>query len=251
MKLDQAKGLKEFPSLAEDMAKDAAGRISDTTRQLLASGQPLTKAAQEDARRATNAAMDHFKATWPGNANEIQNIIGNHKFHFNVYMHVVGDQSVTQNTLDDFYQGKPTYGGKMPYRIGSQGPRPRQFSQNGDAYYKQWTNGESLPDEVEKKGRESVDKALETYTSAVRQRGEAASAAYLTTLKNIRAAFKEVFGYNYNGTPSGITNKDNRRAEQARKKQNKRKEQQKGQKEREKQQQKGQGVNGRKSNAKS
>ena len=218
MKLDQANGLKEFPSLAEDMAKDAAGRISDTTRQLIASGQPLTKAAQEDARRATNAAMDHFKATWPGNANEIQNIIGNHKFHFNVYMHVVGDQSVTQNTLDDFYQGKPTYGGKMPYRIGSQGPRPRQFSQNGDAYYKQWTNGESLPDEVEKKGRESVDKALETYTSAVRQRGEAASAAYLTTLKNIRAAFKEVFGYNYNGTPSGITNKDNRRAEQARKK---------------------------------
>lgn len=218
MKLDQAMGLKEFPSLAEDMAKDAAGRISDTTRQLLASGQPLTKAAQEDVRRATNAAMDHFKATWPGNAAKLQEMIGNHKFQLNVYMHVVGDQSVTQNTLDDFYQGKPTYGGKMPYRIGFQGPRPRQFSQNGDAYYKQWTNGESLPDEVEKKGRESVDKALETYTSAVRQRGKAASAAYLTTLINIRAAFKEVFGYNYNGTPSGITNKDNRRAEQARKK---------------------------------
>lgn len=218
MKLDQAMGLKEFPSLAEDMAKDAAGRISDTTRQLLANGQPLTKAAQEDVRRATNAAMDHFKATWPGNAAKLQEMIGNHKFQLNVYMHVIGDQSVTQNTLDDFYQGKPTYGGKMPYRIGFQGSRPRQFSQNGDAYYKQWTNGESLPDEVEKKGRESVDKALETYTSAVRQRGEAASAAYLTTLKNIRAAFKEVFGYNYNGTPSGITNKDNRRAEQARKK---------------------------------
>lgn len=215
MKLDQAMGLKEFPSLAEDMAKDAAGRISDTTRQLLASGQPLTKAAQEDVHRATNAAMDHFKATWPGNAAKLQEIIGNHKFHVNVYMHVTGDQSVTQNALDDFYQGKPNV---IPNLIGVQGQRPRQFSQNGDAYYKQWTNGESLPDEVEKKGRESVDKALETYTSAARQRGKAASAAYLTTLKNIRAAFKEVFGYNYNGTPSGITNKDNRRAEQARKK---------------------------------
>ena len=215
MKLDQAMGLKEFPSLAEDMAKDAAGRISDTTRQLIASGQPLTKAAQEDVRRATNAAMDHFKATWPGNAAKLQEIIGNQKFHVNVYMHVTGDQSVTQNALDDFYQGKPN----VPHNlIGVQGQRPRQFSQNGDAYYKQWTNGESLPDEVEKKGRESVDKALETYTSAARQRGKAASAAYLTTLKNIRAAFKEVFGYNYNGTPSGITNKDNRRAEQARKK---------------------------------
>lgn len=215
MKLDQAMGLKEFPSLAEDMAKDAAGRISDTTRRLIASGQPLTKAAQEDVRRATNAAMDHFKATWPGNAAKLQEIIGNQKFHVNVYMHVVGEQSVTQNALDDFYQGKPNV---IPNLIGVQGQRPRQFSQNGDAYYKQWTNGESLPDAVEKKGRESVDKALETYTSAVRQRGKAASAAYLTTLINIRAAFKEVFGYNYNGTPSGITNKDNRRAEQARKK---------------------------------
>lgn len=215
MKLDQAMGLKEFPSLAEDMAKDAAGRISDTTRQLLTSGQPLTKAAQEDVRRATNAAMDHFKATWPGNAAKLQEMIGNHKFQLNVYMHVVGEQSVTQNALDDFYQGKPNV---IPNLIGVQGQRPRQFSQNGDAYYKQWTNGESLPDAVEKKGRESVDKALETYTSAVRQRGKAASAAYLTTLINIRAAFKEVFGYNYNGTPSGITNKDNRRAEQARKK---------------------------------
>lgn len=215
MKLDQAMGLKEFPSLAEDMAKDAAGRISDTTRQLLASGQPLTKAAQEDVRRATNAAMDHFKATWPGNAAKLQEMIGNYKFQLNVRMHVIGDQSVTQNALDDFYQGKPNV---IPNLIGVQGQRPRQFSQNGDAYYKQWTNGESLPDEVEKKGRESVDKALETYTSAARQRGKAASAAYLTTLKNIRAAFKEVFGYNYNGTPSGITNKDNRRAEQARKK---------------------------------
>ena len=215
MKLAQAEGLKEFPSLAEDMAKDAAGRISDTTRQLLASGQPLTKAAQEDVRRATNAAMDHFKATWPGNAAKLQEMIGNYKFQLNVRMHVIGDQSVTQNALDDFYQGKPNV---IPNLIGVQGQRPRQFSQNGDAYYKQWTNGESLPDEVEKKGRESVDKALETYTSAARQRGKAASAAYLTTLKNIRAAFKEVFSYNYNGTPSGITNKDNRRAEQARKK---------------------------------
>ena len=215
MKLDQAKGLKEFPSLAEDMAKDAAGRISDTTRKLIASGQPLTKAAQEDVHRATNAAMDHFKATWPGNAAKLQEMIGNYKFQLNVRMHVIGDQSVTQNALDDFYQGKPNV---IPNLIGVQGQRPRQFSQNGDAYYKQWTNGESLPDEVEKKGRESVDKALETYTSAARQRGKAASAAYLTTLINIRAAFKEVFGYNYNGTPSGITNKDNRRAEQARKK---------------------------------
>ncbi|WP_424785372.1 hypothetical protein [Prevotella pallens] len=215
MKLDQAMGLKEFPSLAEDMAKDAAGRISDTTRQLIASGQPLTKAAQEDVRRATNAAMDHFKATWPGNAAKLQEMIGNYKFQLNVRMHVIGDQSVTQNALDDFYQGKPNV---IPNLIGVQGQRPRQFSQNGGAYYKQWTNGESLPDEVEKKGRESVDKALETYTSAARQRGKAASAAYLTTLINVRAAFKEVFGYNYNGTPSGITNKDNRRAEQARKK---------------------------------
>ncbi len=214
MKLDQAMGLKEFPSLAEDMAKDAAGRISDTTRQLLATGQPLTKAAQEDVRRATNAAMDHFKATWPGNANEIQNIIGNHKFHFNVYMHVVGDQSVTQGVLDDFYKGKPNV---VPNLIGVQGQRPRQFSQNGNSYYKQWSNGGSSPDEVEKKAKEAVDKALEAYNSAVRQRGTTASKPYFDALASVRMAFKEVIGYGYEGEASGITKKNNAKAEKARK----------------------------------
>ena len=214
MKLDQAMGLEEFPSLAEDMAKDAAGRISDTTRRMLASGQPLTKAAQEDVRKATDAAMDHFKATWPGNANEIQNIIGNHKFHFNVYMHVVGGQSVTQNTLDDFFQGKPYV---RPNLIGVQGQRPRQFSQNGEAYYKQWTNGASSPDEVEKKAKETVDKNLEIYRSAVRQRGKVASQAYLEALRNSQAAFKEVVGYAYAGEATGISKKNDSKAEKARK----------------------------------
>lgn len=214
MKLDQAMGLEEFPSLAEDMAKDAAGRISDTTRRMLASGQPLTKAAQEDVRKATNAAMDHFKATWPGNANKIQSIIGNHKFHFNVYMHVVGGQSVTQNALDDFFQGKPNV---VPNLIGVQGQRPRQFSQNGNAYYKQWTNGVSSPDEVEKKAKETVDKNLEIYRSAVRQRGKAASQAYLEALRNSQAAFKEVVGYAYAGEATGISKKNDSKAEKARK----------------------------------
>ena len=216
MKLDQAMGLKEFPSLAEDMAKDAAGRISDTTRQLLATGQPLTKAAQEDVRRATNAAMDHFRATWPGNANEIQRLIGDHKFQLNVYMHVVGEQSVTQNALDDFYQGKPMYGKGTPLRIGYQGPRPRQFSQNGKSYYEQWANGGSSPDEVEKKAKEAVDKALEVYNSAVRQRGKMLAAEYYTALTNVRSAFKEVIGYGYEGEASGITKKNDAKAEKAR-----------------------------------
>lgn len=214
MKLDKAMGLKEFPSLAEDMAKDAAGRISDATRQLLTTGQPLTKAAEEDIRNATNRAMDHFKATWPGNAAEIQDIIGSHKFHFNVYMHVVGDQSATQGALDSFYKGDFKFGDSLlEYR----GVRKQQFSQNGESYYHQWTNGESSPDDVEKKGKEAVDKALEIYNSAVRQRGKLAAAPYFIALTNIRSAFKEVIGYAYAGEASGITKKNNQKAEQARK----------------------------------
>lgn len=218
MKMDKAMGLKEFPSLAEDMAKDAAGRISDTTRRMLASGQPLTKAAQEDVRKATNDAMNHFRATWPGNANEIQNIIGSRKFHFNVYMHVVGDQSVTQGALDDFYMGKPKFqGNSLLLRPDFMGSHPRQFSQNGEAYYKQWSNGGSSPDEVEKKAKEAVDKNLEIYRSAVRQRGKAASQAYLEALKNSQAAFKEVIGYAYAGEATGISKKNDSKAEKARK----------------------------------
>ena len=217
MKLDKAMGLKEFPSLAEDMAKDAAGRISDATRQLLATGQPLTKAAEEDIRNATNRAMDHFKATWPGNAAEIQNIIGSHKFHFNVYMHVVGDQSATQGALDSFYKGDFKFGDSLLLRPEYRGGRKQQFSQNGESYYHQWTNGGSSPDDVEKKGKEAVDKALEIYNSAVRQRGKLAAAPYFTALTNIRSAFKEVIGYAYAGEASGITKKNNQKAEQARK----------------------------------
>lgn len=218
MKMDKAMGLKEFPSLAEDMAKDAAGRISDTTRRMLASGQPLTKAAQEDVRKATNDAMNHFRATWPGNANEIQNIIGSRKFHFNVYMHVVGDQSVTQGALDDFYMGKPKFqGNSLLLRPDFMGTHPRQFSQNGEAYYKQWSNGGSSPDEVEKKAKEAVDKNLEIYRSAVRQRGKAASQSYLEALKNSQAAFKEVIGYAYAGEATGISKKNDSKAEKARK----------------------------------
>lgn len=218
MKLDQAMGLKEFPSLAEDMAKDAASRISDTTRQLLASGQPLTKAAQEDIRKATNKAMEHFKATWPGNADEIQRMISSKKFSFNVYMHVVGDKSVTQGVLDDFYLGKPKFSGNsLLLRPDYQGSHPRQFSQKGESYYKQWSNGGSSPDEVEKKAKEEVDKALETYNSAVRQRGQNMSKPYLDALNSARAAFKEVIGYSYAGEATGITKKNNAKEEKARK----------------------------------
>lgn len=218
MKLDQAMGLKEFPSLAEDMAKDAAGRISDTTRQLLASGQPLTKAAQEDIRKATNAAMDHFRATWPGNADEIQRRISSKDFSFNVYMHVIGDKSVTQGVLDDFYMGKPKFSGNsLLLRPDYQGSHPRQFSQKGESYYKQWSNGGSSPDEVEKKAKEEVDKALETYNSAVRQRGQNIAKPYLDALNSARAAFKEVIGYSYAGEATGITKKNNTKEEKARK----------------------------------
>lgn len=218
MKLDQAMGLKEFPSLAEDMAKDAAGRISDTTRQLLASGQPLTKAAQEDIRKATNAAMDHFRATWPGNADEIQRMISNKKFSFNVYMHVVGDKSFTQGVLDDFYLGKPKFSGpSLLLQPDYQGSHPRQFSQKGESYYKQWSNGGSSPDEVEKKAKEEVDKALETYNSAVRQRGKNMAKPYLDALNSARAAFKEVIGYSYAGEATGITKKNNTKEEKVRK----------------------------------
>ena len=218
MKLDQAMGLKEFPSLAEDMAKDAAGRISDTTRQLLASGQPLTKAAQEDVRKATNAAMDHFRATWPGNANEIQRIIGSEKFSFNVYMHVVGDKSMTQEVLDDFYLGKPGFSGNsILLRSNYQGSRTRQFSNKGESYYKRWSEGVSSPNEVEKKAREDVNKALEIYNSAVRQRGKVAAKPYLDSLNSVRAAFKEVIGYSYAGESTDITKKINTRADKARK----------------------------------
>lgn len=218
MKLDQAMGLKELPSLAEDMAKDAAGRISDTTRQLLASGQPLTKAAQEDIRKATNAAMDHFRATWPGNADEIQRRISSKNFSFNVYMHVIGDKSVTQGVLDDFYMGKPKFSGNsLLLRPDYQGSHPRQFSQKGESYYKQWSNGGSSPDEVEKKAKEEVDKALETYNSAVRQRGQNIAKPYLDALNSARAAFKEVIGYSYAGEATGITKKNNTKEEKARK----------------------------------
>lgn len=218
MKLDQAMGLKELPSLAEDMAKDAAGRISDTTRQLLASGQPLTKAAQEDIRKATNAAMDHFRATWPGNADEIQRRISSKDFSFNVYMHVIGDKSVTQGVLDDFYMGKPKFSGNsLLLRPDYQGSHPRQFSQKGESYYKQWSNGGSSPDEVEKKAKEDVDKALETYNSAVRQRGQNIAKPYLDALNSARAAFKEVIGYSYAGEATGITKKNNTKEEKARK----------------------------------
>lgn len=218
MKLDQAMGLKEFPSLAEDVAKDAASRISDTTRQLLASGQPLTKAAQEDIRKATNKAMEHFKATWPGNADEIQRRISSRDFSFNVYMHVVGDKSVTQGVLDNFYLGKPKFSGNsLLLRPDYQGSRPRQFSQKGESYYKQWSNGGSSPDEVEKKAKEEVDKALETYNSAVRQRGQNIAKPYLDALNSARAAFKEVIGYSYAGEATGITKKNNTKEEKARK----------------------------------
>lgn len=218
MKMDQAMGLKEFPSLAEDMAKDAASRISDTTRQLLASGQPLTKAAQDDIRKATDKAMEHFRATWPGNADEIQRMISSRDFSFNVKMHVIGDKSVTQGVLDDFYLGKPKYSGNsILLRQDYQGSHPTQFSTNGNAYYKQWSNGGSSPDEVEKKAKEAVDKSLETYNSAVRQRGQIASKAYYDALTEVRAAFKEVIGYSYAGEATGITKKNNTKEEKARK----------------------------------
>lgn len=218
MKLDKAMGLKEFPSLAEDMAKDAASRITESTRQILASGQPLTKAAQDDIRKATNKAMEHFRATWPGNADEIQRMISSRNFSFNVMMHVVGDKSVTQGVLDDFYLGKPKYSGNsILLRSGYQGSHPTQFSTNGNAYYKQWSNGGSSPDEVEKKAKEAVDKSLETYNSAVRQRGKTASKAYYDALTEVRAAFKEVIGYSYAGEATGITKKNNTREAKARK----------------------------------
>lgn len=218
MKLDQAMGLKEFPSLAEDMAKDAASRISESTRQILASGQPLTKAAQDDIRKATDKAMEHFRATWPGNADEIQRKISSRDFSFNVYMHVVGDKSVTQGVLDDFYLGKPKYSGNsILLRRDYQGSHPTQFSTNGNAYYKQWSNGGSSPDEVEKKAKEAVDKSLETYNSAVRQRGQIASKAYYDALTEVRAAFKEVIGYSYAGEATGITKKNNTKEEKVRK----------------------------------
>ena len=218
MKMDQAMGLKEFPSLAEDMAKDAASRISDTTRQLLASGQPLTKAAQDDIRKATDKAMEHFRATWPGNADEIQRMISSRDFSFNVKMHVTGDKSVTQGVLDDFYLGKPRYfGNSILLRQDYQGSHPTQFSTNGNAYYKQWSNGGSSPDEVEKKAKEAVDKSLETYNSAVRQRGQIESKAYYDALTEVRAAFKEVIGYSYAGEATGITKKNNTKEEKARK----------------------------------
>ena len=218
MKMDQAMGLKEFPSLAEDMAKDAASRISDTTRQLLASGQPLTKAAQDDIRKATNKAMEHFRATWPGNADEIQRMISSRNFSFNVMMHVIGDKSVTQGVLDDFYLGKSKFSGNsLLLQPDYQGSHPRQFSQKGESYYKQWSNGGSSPDEVEKKAKEEVDKALETYNSAVRQRGQNMAKPYLDALNSARAAFKEVIGYSYAGEATGITKKNNTKEEKARK----------------------------------
>jgi hypothetical protein len=218
MKLDQAMGLKEFPSLAEDMAKDAASRISESTRQILASGQPLTKAAQDDIRKATNKAMEHFRATWPGNADEIQRMISSRNFSFNVMMHVIGDKSVTQGVLDDFYLGKSKFlGNSLLLQPDYQGSHPRQFSQKGESYYKQWSNGGSSPDEVEKKAKEEVDKALETYNSAVRQRGQNMAKPYLDALNSARAAFKEVIGYSYAGEATGITKKNNTKEEKARK----------------------------------
>jgi hypothetical protein len=133
-------------------------------------------------------------------------------------MHVVGDQSVTQGALDDFYMGKPKFqGNSLLLRPDFMGSHPRQFSQNGEAYYKQWSNGGSSPDEVEKKAKEAVDKNLEIYRSAVRQRGKAASQAYLEALRNSQAAFKEVIGYAYAGEATGISKKNDSKAEKARK----------------------------------
>lgn len=191
MKLDKAMGLQDFPSLAEDVAKDAASRMSDSTKEELASGQPLTESAKTDMQRAKNEAMNNLRSTWPGTADEIQAILNSKRFDINVWMHIQGDNSAAQSVLDGYYQGTPN----------------KAYSANARGFYSQWSQGSNNVADVEKKARASVDSALEVLNSAKRQKKGIDDAT--KNYNNAVSAFAEVIGYSYTGSDSGTTKKIN------------------------------------------
>lgn len=189
MKLDKAMGLQDFPSLAEDVAKDAASRMSESTKAELASGRPLTESAKRDMSNAKDAAMNKLRATWPGTAAEIRAILNSQRFDLNVWMHIQGDGSAAQSLLDSYYQGGP----KKP------------FSNNAQGFYSQWSKGSNNVADVEKKARADVDAALEVLNSAKRQKKGIDDAT--KNYNNVVSAFEEVIGYSYRGSDTGTTKK--------------------------------------------
>lgn len=202
MKLDKAVGLSDFPSLAEDVAKDAASRMSDSTKEILATGQPLTESAKKDVKKARDEAMDNLRVMWPGTASEIQAILNSKRFAINVDMHILGDNKVTDDYLDNLYLGKgPSLSGHT-----------KQLSANGSSHYNQWKQGASNEVEVEKNARQAVDQALERLQSDKRQ--GLSTAESLADYNNAKAAFREVIGYAYAGGSTGVSSKEDKKARQ-------------------------------------
>lgn len=188
MKLDKAMGLQDFPSLAEDVAKDAASRMSEETKRELASGQPLTESAKTDMNRARSEAMDNLRNTWPGTASEIQAVLNSQRFNINVWMHILGDDSATQDALDSLYK-----------------PSGKNLSRNADAFYKIWSQGAATVADVEKNARADVDRLYGIMESAKRQKKGVSAAT--SDYNNAVAATTEVLGYTYKGSATGTTKK--------------------------------------------
>lgn len=101
---DKALGLDNLPSVVSLAASKAGEALSDTLKEKLRTGAPITKAESEDLDKAIKATLRDFEGKYGFMYNDIQRVISSRPFIATIHARIVGLDK--PNELLQFYQGQ-------------------------------------------------------------------------------------------------------------------------------------------------